>query len=423
MRVLQVVHALPAAGLGGTELYTRHLAETLAGSPGAADEPSDSSPGGHEVAIATPRGHETDVAGAEVVPLPDPADWTDSTGVESGVESGVVQPAVDRRFEAVLDGFDPDVVHCQHLKFLSASLPRICAERGVPCLLTLHDFWTVCHREQLYRPAGVRCDGPDSVAKCTDCYADALRKSDATDASDPRDAVERRTERLATAREAVDLFVSPSRFLREQFVRFDTAPGRIVHRRNGVRVDRFSDAGFDPGTPFRIGYAGRVTRRKGVHVLLDAFERIDGDAELHVFGEFDPADPYHARLHERAGEGVRFHGRYEATEPYETTDVLVVPSLWYENSPLVIQEAFASGVPVVAGDVGGMAELVTDGVDGRTFAVGDPAALADVLGELADAPAAVRRLRAGVEEPTSLAEHAADLLDLYGAVRAGEVDA
>lgn len=448
MRVLLVVHALPAAGLGGTELYTGQLAETLAGD--------------HEVAVATPRGLETDVDGATVLALPDVGDWSDPTGRESGLTRGVVHEEVDRRFADHLDAFAPDVVHCQHLKFLSASVPEICADHGIPCLLTLHDFWTVCHREQLYQPAGVRCSGPDSVAKCTTCYVDGLREGEApavsgggdegdapavsdgggetpgrangeahvdgtdeepVDATDCWNAVERRTEQLRAAREAADRLIAPSQFLRERFVSFGTSPERVVHVRNGVRLDPFADAGFDPAEPLVVGFAGRITPQKGVHVLLAAFERLHGDAELHVFGAFDPdAEPYHARLRERAGEVVTFHGRYESpATPYETVDVLVVPSIWYENSPLVVQEAFASGVPVVAGDVGGMAELVTDGVDGRTFAVGDPDALADVLGELARSPATVEALRRGVEPPKSLDEHAGELVTRYESTRSREV--
>lgn len=426
MRVLYAVHALPAAGLGGTELYTEQLAEMLGGGRFATAARQDAD--GHEVAVATPRGHETDVEGATVHALPDPGPWTDPTGQASGLESGVIDEDIDRRFADVLDAFDPDVVHLQHLKFLSANLPSLCHERDVPCLLTLHDVWTACHREQLVRPSGALCDGPESVEKCASCYGDALRQSDSApsrDATDCRQAVERRTEQLTTARRACDLLVSPSRFLREQFVAFGTPREHIVHRRNGIRVERFIDTEFDPAGPLRVGYAGRITSRKGVHVLVDAFEQVDGDAELHVFGQFDPrSDPYHDRLREGTGERVTFHGQYEATTPYERVDVLVVPSLWYENSPLVVQEAFASRVPVVAGDIGGMAELVDHGEDGLTVPPGDVDALADSLQDLVDSPSTVRRLRAGIDPPTSLDEHARELLDLYEAYcRGPEVDA
>ena len=417
MRVLFGVHALPSDTYGGTELYTKRLAEELTAK-------------GHEAAVATPSGTDEDVRDAAVYELPEPsAQPADGVGMAEG--AGVVQPAVEARFADVLEEFRPDVVHLQHFKRLSAGIPSLCAERRVPCLATLHDFWTLCHREQLARPDGTLCAGPDSVEKCAACYADAAARQlrnaiadGATERVSPADPalggcadgpVARRTARLAEALESTDRLVAPSAFLRDVFVDYGVAPAKIVHRRNGIRVDRFEDAGFDPDGPLRVGYAGRVAREKGVHLLIEAFRSVDTDAELHVYGEFDPhGDAYHARLATRADDRTRFHGRYDdQATPFAAVDVFVLPSVWYENSPLVVQEAFASRLPVVTADIGGMAELVTDGVDGLTFAVGDADALADRLKRLATDPSLVAQLRDGIEEPKRLSAHAEELLRLY----------
>ncbi|WP_254546570.1 glycosyltransferase [Halomarina pelagica] len=434
MRILQAVQALPPDTYGGSELYTERLAEAFAAR-------------GHEVGVATPRGAGADLDGVDVYDLPE----RDAPGVQDdrGVPLGPVAPDVDARFDDLLAAVDPDVVHLQHLKGLSATIPSLCAARGVTCLLTLHDFWTLCHREQLYRPDGSRCVGPESTAKCTDCYlADRpfSRIDSADESADPgerradggalpvgesspssrrdgsgdaprefyADAVAARQRALGRSIEAVDRLISPSAFLRERFVAFGVPPAHVVRRRNGIPVDRFADTGFD-GPPVRIGYAGRIAPEKGVHLLLAAFSRLTGDATLEVFGRFDPeGDDYHARLAAAAGDDVSFHGWYDdPAAPYRAVDVFVLPSVWYENSPLVIQEAHASGVPVVTADVGGMAELVTDGVDGVTFAVGDADALADALAPLVADPGRVERLRAGVREPKRLADHADDLLTVY----------
>ena len=484
MRILQAVHALPPSTYGGTELYARDLAGALASA-------------GHEVAVATPRagggtdGDDEEAAGTteaageaeragdaetasaaeaagggfEVFELPQPRlpDVQD----DLGLPTGPVDPRVDERFAGLLDAFEPDVVHLQHLKGLSASLPAVCADRGVPCLLTLHDFWTICHREQLARPDGRRCSGPESVGKCTDCLLasedgpDGVAAPGANGARGGRgsegnsggghdlrshyaDVVTGRRNQLRRALATADRLIAPSAFLRDVFVDHGVPPGSISQVRNGIEVDRFDDSGYDPDAPLQVGYAGRIAPEKGVHLLLSAFESADpdGDAELHLFGEFDPTgDRYHARLAERAGEleddhagdhdhdhtidndRVRFHGRYDdRADPYHEVDVLVLPSTWYENSPLVIQEAFASGVPVVAGDVGGMAELVTDGVDGLTFESGDPGALASTIESLADDPGLLRRLRDGVEAPKRLDDHVEELLDRYAehAAQAGD---
>ncbi|GAB3670269.1 glycosyltransferase family 4 protein [Halopiger thermotolerans] len=428
MHVLLAAHALPPATTGGTELYTVRLAEALAAR-------------GHEVTVAAPRGATATVDGATVVELPDPrpSDGTDD-GIAFDDAGGVVSPAIDAAVTALLEAREPDLVHLQHFKGLSASIPSRCAERGIPCVATLHDFWTLCHREQLRRPDGTRCSGPSSVEKCIGCYAGVVARalapaSDDSESDESRlerlageragleaavaEPVARRTRRLRRALADCDRLVSPSRFLRDVFVEYGTDPERIVHRRNGIRTGRFRRATFEPDEPLHVGYAGRIAESKGVHLLLAALERLpDADLEVHVHGRFEPdEEPYHARLRDRAADRdrVRFHGRYDdAADVFPEFDVFVLPSIWLENSPLVIQEAFAAGVPVVTGDRGGMAELVDNGADGLTVPVGDADALAAALRHLATDPDLVRRLRAGVEEPTDLGTHADELLALYG---------
>lgn len=326
---------------------------------------------------------------------------------------------MDDRFAEILDSFAPDVVHAQHFKGLSATIPERCAEREVACLATLHDFWTICHREQLYRPEGTRCRGPESTAKCAACYADAIRESDdpafeAGASGRPWKAVAQRSAALNGALAATDRLIAPSTFLRETFIEFGTPPDRIVQCRNGITTGAFVDGGFDPGTPVRIGYVGRITEMKGVHHLVRAFRAVEGTAELHIHGEFDPEREYHARLREQATDAVAFHGRYDdPATPYEGIDVLIVPSIWYENSPLVIQEAFAAGVPVITGDIGGMAELVTDRTDGLTFETGTPSALAAELRRVVRSPSLLSELRAGIDPPKDIADHAAEIEGLY----------
>lgn len=411
MRILQVVHALPPATYGGTELYTRDLAAALAER-------------GHEVGVAAARGADAEIPGVETFALPDPRG---ETAPELGGRPlpAVVRRRTDEAFERLLADFDPDAVHCQHFKHLSASIPELCAEREISCVATLHDFWTICHREQLYRPEGRPCSGPESVGKCAECYRRAkAADTTVTDGgavvagSDDCAGVARRTAHLRRALAATDRLLAPSDFLRETFVEFGTPPDRIEQCRNGIEVDRFEDTGFDPDGPLRVGYAGRITERKGVHLPVEAVREVP-DAELHVFGRFDPeSDPYHARLAAAAGDRTTFHGWYaDRPTPYREVDVLVLSSVWYENSPLVIQEAFASGVPAVTADAGGMAELVADGEDGLTFPIGDADALASALTRLADDPSLVADLRAGVEEPKRLADHAAEIEALYAEVR------
>ena len=98
---------------------------------------------------------------------------------------------------------------------------------------------------------------------------------------------------------------------------------------------------------------------------------------------------------------------------YASFDCLIVPSLWWENAPFVIREAYARGRPVIASNLGGMAESVRDGVDGLLFPVGDTAALAACIQRLHEEPGLLERLRAGIRPPTYHAEHLAQMDVLY----------
>jgi glycosyltransferase involved in cell wall biosynthesis len=132
---------------------------------------------------------------------------------------------------------------------------------------------------------------------------------------------------------------------------------------------------------------------------------------LNVFGGFRPgSDPFHARVGALARAGnVRFRGPFDnerIAEVYREIDVLVVPSLWFENSPLTIHEAFLFKTPVVTSGIGGMAELVRDGVDGLHTRPGDPAHLASALKRFVDEPDLAIRLSRGVPRVKSIAEDA-----------------
>jgi len=92
---------------------------------------------------------------------------------------------------------------------------------------------------------------------------------------------------------------------------------------------------------------------------------------------------------------------------------VVVPSIWWENSPLVIQEAFAAGRPVICSDIGGMAEKVTDGVNGLHFRVGDPEDLAATIHRAVITPGLWEHLRRGIPPIHPMPAHAAVLTAAY----------
>lgn len=205
-----------------------------------------------------------------------------------------------------------------------------------------------------------------------------------------------------------------------------------VHERAGVdtRVLRHADYGFDgsrfagfrrrPSPSFRVGFLGTLIPSKGADVLIRAFRRAAlENAELSIWGRAVPyfgSTAYGAELSRIAGEPSPLRGEIapeQVRAAFESIDVLVVPSLWAENSPLTIHEAFLTGTPVVASDLGGMAELVKPGENGLLFGPGDEAALAKCLASLAGDRSLLERLSLHTAV-RSLADDARSLIEIYG---------
>jgi GT2 family glycosyltransferase len=181
----------------------------------------------------------------------------------------------------------------------------------------------------------------------------------------------------------------------------------------------------------RLGFVGGLLPTKGADVLLDAIERLPpGSVVLDLLGSGGAyhgdrafADAVTPRLGHQALRrlGVVSHDRMPNV--LADLDVLVVPSTWIENAPFIIREAFAARVPVVASDLGGMAEMVRHEVDGLLFPVGDADALSAALRRLLDEPGLLERLRAGIIRPLSIEEDAAWLRSVYGRLqRSGAVE-
>jgi glycosyltransferase involved in cell wall biosynthesis len=169
----------------------------------------------------------------------------------------------------------------------------------------------------------------------------------------------------------------------------------------------------------RLTYMGQIAQHKGLHVLVDALNEIpDAPVSLEIYGDTAVNPDYVRSLMEisRNDKRIRFAGtfsRNELTGIMNRTDAVVVPSLWYENSPNVIFEAFAHQVPVVATDLGGMAELVQSGKNGLLFPVGDSAALAQAIQTLVDAPGLLAEMAKHVPTVRSVKQEIDELEALF----------
>jgi glycosyltransferase involved in cell wall biosynthesis len=214
-------------------------------------------------------------------------------------------------------------------------------------------------------------------------------------------------------------FFAPSRFLRERFLLEwpGVAPERVLHLPFGIERASAPRPPRPEGGPVRIAFLGALIAAKGPQLLLEAWGRVDpalrarATLELHGRRGHEPA--FQAELDRLAqGCGAALRGALPHAEVpalLARTDLLVVPSLWWENAPLVIQEALAARTPLLVADAGGMAELVEPEVDGWRFPLGDPAALAAALAGLLADPERLRALPGRARALPTPDEHLAAL--------------
>jgi glycosyltransferase involved in cell wall biosynthesis len=190
-------------------------------------------------------------------------------------------------------------------------------------------------------------------------------------------------------------------------------PGKDIVRAKG---------GHNSGSARSFAYIGGLAHPKGVHVLVDAFNELPPSARLLIAGDETAFPEYCAFLRSRAKHpGIEFSGRLDREEVWQNlyqADVLVVPSIWYETASLVIQEAFAVGTPVVAANLGALAERVQDETDGLLTPPGDVLALRQALQRLMDEPALLAHLRRGIKPVLGLEEHQRSVEFVYRQVLA-----
>lgn len=345
-----------------------------------------------------------------------------------------------------LDEVGYDLVHLFHPRNVGTGAIEEPKLRGVPVVVHLMDFWWICPNYLLWRRDGTLCDGPpEDGLGCIACVdqslgdAIALRRVAAelhalhtlpTPAGNQGPSAVRqahallgRERHLMALLARADRVIAPSRFLAGVYCAHGLPAHKLVHLPYGLDPGRF--AGMpprkaEPGRPrLDVGYVGSISRHKGVHVLLEAFARLEReDVHLHVHGSRESQPGFSEALVDGIHDPrVTFHGAFAPVElgrVLAALDVLVVPSLWYENTPFSVLEALHAGVPVVASDLGGISEIVVPGESGMLFPAGDAKALAAVLARIADDPA--RELALRPPRPPSIDDNLARLQELYAEV-------
>lgn len=477
MRILHVTHELPPYELAGTGIYTWNIARAQAQHH---DVFIFARLQDHEIEPYRLHTENRDGVVIRFMNLGDLA-W-------SPLEKSYEDPVAVHHLVDFIEEVQPEIVHFQHLVGIGSNAIQAVKDRGLKTVYTLHDFWAMCPMGQRMCYTDHQICDPIDFGKCGNCVfgdnwthiepeergkleADGQVREEVAHTPSFRSFYRRRhaetpgrfarrprailralgqtarhwmrgeeqgplpftsnpfehrfntlRERLAT----VDLLITPSAFLRDEFMtHFRLSSRKVIHSANGMDFSYVKALPKTPSDRIRVGYMGSIIRTKGVHVLVEGFLKAAEEhenLELHVNGAPNRWNVGYLQELEAKAEAspakdrVHFHGRYDnrkVGELLQKVDVLVVPSIWFENAPLTLNEAAMTGTPIIVSNRGGMLEFARANDYGRTFELGNPDSLAEVLKELAADPSRLAELAGNPPPIKSVAANADELVRTY----------
>ncbi|SFM64661.1 glycosyltransferase [Thermodesulforhabdus norvegica] len=468
MKVLMVTHGFPHRELGGAEIYSYDLARTLISE-------------GLEVTVFS---RTVDLASRDYTVFEEYVDGISVIRVVNNFNdlytffNGFINRQIAGVFSRILEERRPDLVHFQHLFSLSGNLPYIARYKGIPSVLTLHDYWYICPKVNLFRPDYTVCPGPEDGFACADCNsqpgstaAEAVALASFFDRHPLlkqyarrfvpgriKNIIKKVVYRAGTSNQVTEVrpsVVDPVRVM-EFFFRLEYLKSQLAHcacliSPSQYLKKRYETLGYGnikylplgiqkvaPG-PDRIegdevvvGFVGNITATKGFSLLIDELNRLndlDG-IRIEIHGQIYDTLFYErciASLKDSFRKKLVYKGRFDRNPDslagvYHGLDAVVFPSLCEENAPLVVREAISAGTPVIASNRGGTPEVVRHGLNGLLFDPALPGDLAEKIRMFCNDRDLRKSLMKGARDThvVDIKEHAKSLMELYEQVMGSE---
>jgi len=346
-----------------------------------------------------------------------PSEYLYSGGAFDWFKFANTDPNFPAAFRTLLGDLKPDIVHFHHYINFGVEAFLLVRDALPDCriVLTLHEYLAICnHYGQMVTKGHTNLCYQATPARCQNCFPE-IGKSDFF------------LRKLYIERffGMVDLFVSPSQFLAERYIAWGIPKEKMAVLEN-LMPDTAAQpvpALADDGT-LRLGFFGQISSLKGIDVIFDAAALLAKDevsaVSFEIFGDYRGQPPeFQAAFLERlgkAGANIRFNGPYDrlrVNRLMQSVHAVLVPSIWWENSPVVIQEALRNRRPVICSDIGGMAEKVRDGVDGFHFAAGNPIALANLIRQILEKRSVLTDLATALPGVPALVSGMPEYLAMY----------
>lgn len=364
-------------------------------------------------------------------------------------------------FEAILEAERPDLFIIMNFYVTSLAVIESAKKLSIPVIHIATDFIPVCRRGTFIRWDGSPCETGESVKSCSACFVahrslgrmasrvlERIPEETLVRWAHNREnhqlihplriiepylnqvaVMERRLELLAPLKEMIDLVLVPTKYTARMFLENGFAAHQIEYLPFGMQERSLKESVRNiPQDRIRFLFIGRLQPYKGAHILIEAFNQLKSPngATLTIYGIPDGHEDYYQDLQKKMSTNPRivFGGRIapeEIPSAFAGSDFFVLPSLWHENSPLILLDALQTQTPVIASNIAGVTEVVQDGVNGFIFPMGDQRALQEVLQRVISDPDWRHRLRREIPLP-DINDYARKLTDIY-IERWGKVDA
>lgn len=321
-----------------------------------------------------------------------------------------------RKIERLIKDTRPDIAHIHSIHFqITPSILYSIKKAGIPIVWTIHEYGIICPHQRFYnyRNGKVclkcrktryhnaifeKCIKDSYIASTLGCLQAYLYKL------------------LNTYERNVDIFITPSYFMREKMIEFGIRPEKLTYVPYVLNIE---DYPYSDSLSDYFIFFGRLSQEKGLYTLLKAMKKVS-NGKLLIVGEGNLGNSLRNMAREENIRNVEFIG-YQSGERLKRLikDALfmVIPSEWYDNSPLAIYESMAMGKPVVASKIGGIPELIENGVDGFLFEAHNVDNLAQKLQYLIDNKDVLFKMskmsRKKVEERYNSDLHYERLMEVY----------
>jgi glycosyltransferase involved in cell wall biosynthesis len=360
-----------------------------------------------------------------------------------------INPDFEKYFVKFLEEEKPDIVHCFHLLRLSTSVITAARRMAIPIFFTTTDFWFICMSYQLKLPDHSVCEGPDMIGgNCIKHMISLFARGHlsrlismlpdfmfipigwlcATGVLNfiPNayrvGTIACRKKYMKRMINLFDRVFVPTSLMKEKMEEFGLDPSKIRKQPFGINLDYIDESHLTKTERDHVcfGFIGSLNEPKGAHIAIKAIRSLPSnlDVRLKIYGrEIDfPDYCEHLRSLASGDERIEFMDTFPNTaigEIFQGIDALIVPSLWHENTPLVVYSAQSTKTPVIASNLGGLTEVIRHEDNGLLFEKGDVEGLASLMIKIINDREILKRLSKNARKPKGIAQYVDEIEHEY----------